>query len=105
MSTIFKAVWLISFVLIGTALGVSTYYKAGGGTWSQWVGLYAFGFAVLFGSFGMFPGGTKVKNEWGEKVRVGNVFNLSRLQVIIFLGWVVGFGGVLAYLSVAFPNL
>ncbi|WP_313009910.1 hypothetical protein, partial [Stutzerimonas nitrititolerans] len=66
---------------------------------------YAFGFAVLFGSFGMFPGGTKVKNEWGEKVRVGNVFNLSRLQVIIFLGWVVGFGGVLAYLSVAFPNL
>lgn len=105
MSTIFKAIWVIGFVLIGAALGLSTYHKAGGGTWGQLVGLYVFGFAVLFGVFGIFPGGTKVKNEWGEKVQVGNVFNLSRPQVIIFLGWVLGFGGLLAYFSVARPNL
>ena len=69
------------------------------------VGAYAFGFAVLFGCFGIFPGGTRVKNEWGDRIRVGSIFNLSKLQIVSFLSWTVGFGGVLAYLSVAYPNL
>lgn len=59
--------------------------------------IYMFGLLSLAGFYAVYPGGTKIKNEWGDKVKTGNMFNLSRSQVIIFLAWFLIFGAYLVY--------
>ena len=56
-----------------------------------------FGLFSLAGFYAVYPSGTKIKNEWGDKVKIGNMFNLSRVQVIIFLAWFLIFGAYLIY--------
>lgn len=102
-SGFFNAIVLVGFFLISGALWFAFQQDLGGGVWGNLVGAYIFGLMFMGGAFTVYPGGTKARNEWGEKVRVGNAQNLSRLQVCLYLAWFLGFGGLLAYLDTFSP--
>ena len=59
--------------------------------------IYVFGLISLFGFYAVYPAGTKIKNEWGDKIKIGNIFNLSKTQVFIFLAWFLFYGAYLIY--------
>ena len=65
--------------------------------------VYASGFFAITGFYAVFPGGTKKRNEWGDKIKVGNIFNLSKRQVIVLLAWFLIFGAYLIY-RIEFKN-
>ena len=93
MNTVFS----LGFVFIAAAIGLTVYIKTGQNFNSLLLAIYAFGFLALAGLFAVFPGGTTAKNEWGDKVRVGNLNNISILQALILLVWFIGFGAYLTY--------
>lgn len=97
MSYLVKGVLLLGVLLVSAALGIGAHGKAGGDLVGLLVGVYASGFAFLSGCFVLFPGGTKVKDEWGDGVRVGRVDNLSNTQAVLLLAWCLGFGAFTAY--------
>jgi hypothetical protein len=67
------------------------------------IAIYVSGFPALSGLFVVYPGGTKVRNEWGDKVRVGNINNLSKGQALTLFIWFIVFGAYLVY-RVEFKN-
>jgi len=62
-----------------------------------------FGLFSLFGFYAVYPAGTKIKNEWGDKIKIGNIFNLSKTQAFIFLAWFLIYGAYLVY-RIEFQN-
>lgn len=79
-------------------MGLRFYLDSDGSTNSLLIGVYVFILALLSGFFGAFPGGTKVKNEYGDLVKTGSVHNLSNLQSTIILLWAIGMGSYLVYI-------
>jgi hypothetical protein len=67
------------------------------------VAIYVSGFLALSGIFVVYPGGAKVRNEWGDKVRVGNINNLSKGQTLTLLIWFIVIGAYLVY-RIIFKN-
>jgi hypothetical protein len=96
----FNLIVLLGFTLISGAIGFMVYVENLDSSHALIWAIYAFGFALLAGVFTLFPAGTKVKDEWGQKVRVGNFQNLSKIQATIFLGWVFLGGLYSIYLAV-----
>jgi hypothetical protein len=90
-------VYGIGFILIAAAFGFSVYVKTGQDFNSLLLAIYVFGLFAMIGVFGIFPGGTKVKNEWGDKVKVGNMNNLSKGQAFTLFVWFLVYGAFLVY--------
>jgi hypothetical protein len=65
--------------------------------------VYTFGFFALTGFSAVYPGGTKKRNEWGNKIKIGNIFNLSKSQATVLLAWFLIFGAYLVY-RIEFKN-
>lgn len=84
-------------VLISAAISFAVYLKSNQDFDSLLITIYLFGLLSLTGIFVVFPGGARTKNEWGDKVRVGNINSLSKTQVLTILVWFIGFGAYLVY--------
>jgi hypothetical protein len=96
-------IFLVGFELIAIAFGLFVYVKMGQNFNALLLALYTFGFFALSGFFTAFPGGTKAKNEWGDKTKTGNINNLSKKQAFILFAWLICFGVYLVY-QIEFKN-
>ena len=96
-------IFLIGFELIAIAFGLFVYVKMGQNFNALLLAVYTFGLFSLSGFFTAFPGGTKAKNECGDKIKIGNINNLSNKQAFILLVWFICFGAYLVY-RIEFKN-
>ena len=90
-------VYNLGFMVIAISLGVLVFLETGQDVNSLLLAIYVAVLLGLTGLFVVFPGGARSENEWGDKVRVGNINNLSNRQVLILLLWFDCFGAYLIY--------
>lgn len=88
---------VIGLQLVAAAMGYLSYSKVGDNLAGILAGIYAWGFWGLGAWFTCYP--ARLRDEFGDKMRIRSISNFSKLQTVIFLSWAIGVGAIFIYIS------